>query len=103
MIELTQDNISKADAEALVNTVNRAGFMGKGLEFQFKKTYPDNFDAYHKACAVDEVQPGRMFVFDLHSMLNPKFVINLPTKRDRRAESRYEDIESGLSRGRPNY
>jgi O-acetyl-ADP-ribose deacetylase (regulator of RNase III) len=96
MIELTQGNILKADAEALVNTVNCVGFMGKGIALQFKKAYPENFDAYHKACATGEVQPGRMFIFDLHSMLNPKYVINFPTKRDWRQKSRYEDVESGL-------
>jgi O-acetyl-ADP-ribose deacetylase (regulator of RNase III) len=96
MIELTQGNILRAEAEALVNTVNCVGFMGKGIALQFKKAYPENFDAYHKACNAGEVQPGRMFVFDLHSMLNPKYVVNFPTKRDWRADSRYEDIESGL-------
>ena len=96
MIEFETGDILKDQAEALVNTVNCAGFMGKGIALQFKKAYPENFDAYHKACAVGEVQPGRMFIFDLHSMLNPRFVVNFPTKRDWRANSRYEDIESGL-------
>lgn len=96
MIELTQGNILKADAEALVNTVNCVGFMGKGIALQFKKAYPENFEAYRKACAAGEVQPGRMFIFNLDSMINPKWVVNFPTKRDWRAKSRYEDIESGL-------
>jgi O-acetyl-ADP-ribose deacetylase (regulator of RNase III) len=96
MIELTQGNILKADAEALVNTVNCVGFMGKGIALQFKKAYPENYSVYHRACAAGEVQPGRMFIFDLHSMLNPKYVINFPTKRDWRASSCYEDVESGL-------
>jgi O-acetyl-ADP-ribose deacetylase (regulator of RNase III) len=96
MVELTQGNILKADAEALVNTVNCVGFMGKGIALQFKKAYPDNFEAYRKACAAGEVQPGRMHIFELRAMLNPKYVINFPTKRDWRANSRYEDIESGL-------
>lgn len=96
MIERTQGNILKADAEALVNTVNCIGFMGKGIALQFKKAYPQNFAAYHKACNAGEVQPGRMFIVDLHSMLNPKYVVNFPTKRHWRADSRYEDIESGL-------
>ena len=96
MIELTQGNILKAEAEALVNTVNCAGFMGKGIALQFKKAYPENFDAYHEACNAGHVQPGRMFIFELRSMLNPKYVVNFPTKRDWRANSRYEDIESGL-------
>lgn len=97
MIELTQGNILKADAEALVNTVNCIGFMGKGIALQFKKAYPKNFDAYHKACNAGEVQPGRMFIVELQSMLNPKYIVNFPTKRHWRADSRYEDIESGLA------
>jgi O-acetyl-ADP-ribose deacetylase (regulator of RNase III) len=96
MVELTQGNILKAETEALVNTVNCVGFMGKGIALQFKKAYPDNFEDYRKACAAGEVQPGRMHIFELRSMLNPKFVINFPTKRDWRANSRYEDIEAGL-------
>ena len=96
MVELTRGNILKAEAEALVNTVNCVGFMGKGIALQFKRAYPDNFDAYRKACAAGKVQLGRMHVFKLRSMLNPKFVINFPTKRDWRANSRYEDIEAGL-------
>jgi O-acetyl-ADP-ribose deacetylase (regulator of RNase III) len=96
MIERTQGNILKADAEALVNTVNCIGFMGKGIALQFKKAYPGNFDAYNKACKAGEVQPGRMFIVELHSILNPKYIVNFPTKRHWRADSRYEDIESGL-------
>ena len=96
MVELTRGNILKAEAEALVNTVNCVGFMGRGIALQFKKAYPDNFEAYRKACAAGQVQPGRMHIFELRSMLNPKFVINFPTKRDWRANSRYEDIEAGL-------
>src|SRR5437667_5666465 len=96
MIELTRGNILRADAEALVNTVNCVGFMGRGIALQFKKAYPANYEAYRKACDAGEVQPGRMFIFELDSMLNPKYVINFPTKRDWRAKSRYEDVESGL-------
>ena len=76
MVELTRGNILKAEAEALVNTVNCVGFMGKGIALQFKKAYPDNFEDYRKACTAGEVQPGRMHIFELRSILNPKFVIN---------------------------
>src|SRR5437667_9245451 len=64
MIHDVEGNLIEADAEALVNTVNCVGFMGKGIALQFKKAYPENFDAYHKACAAGEVRPGRMFIFD---------------------------------------
>lgn len=88
--------ILRADAEALVNTVNCLGYMGKGIALQFKKAFPDNFKAYERACRAEEVRPGNMFVFETGSMLNPKYIINFPTKRHWRGKSRLEDIESGL-------
>lgn len=96
MIELTRGNILDADAEAVVNTVNTVGHMGKGIALQFKKAYPENYEAYRKACAKEEVQPGRMFIYDRHSLTNPKYIINFPTKRHWKGKSRMEDIESGL-------
>lgn len=53
-----------AGAAALVNTVNCAGVMGKGIALQFKKAFPENFKAYEAACRREEVKPGRMFVFE---------------------------------------
>ncbi|GAB6187535.1 type II toxin-antitoxin system antitoxin DNA ADP-ribosyl glycohydrolase DarG [Thermopirellula anaerolimosa] len=97
MIEITQGNIIEADAEALVNTVNCQGFMGKGIALQFKKAFPDNFKAYERACRAGDVRPGRMFVFPIGMMTNPKYIINFPTKRKWREKSRMEDIEAGLA------
>lgn len=96
MIENTQDNLLAADAEALVNTVNCVGYMGKGIALQFKQAFPANFKAYEKACRAHEVKPGRMFIFETGSMVNPQYIINFPTKRHWRGKSRIEDIESGL-------
>lgn len=96
MVEITRGNIIKAPAEALVNTVNTDGYMGKGIALQFKKAFPDNFKAYEKACRAHEVQPGRMFVFETGSLIDPKFIINFPTKRHWREKSLLADIESGL-------
>ena len=95
MIELTQGNILKADAEALVNTVNCVGVMGKGIALQFKKAFPENFRAYEAACRHKEISPGRMFVFETGQIFNPRYVINFPTKRHWRGRSRYEDIIAG--------
>ncbi|PIO98051.1 type II toxin-antitoxin system antitoxin DNA ADP-ribosyl glycohydrolase DarG [Pleomorphomonas carboxyditropha] len=97
MIEFTTGDILQADAEAFVNTVNCVGVMGRGIALQFKNTFPDNFKAYAAACAREEVQPGRMFVFETHRLSNPKFIINFPTKRHWRGKSRIEDIDSGLA------
>jgi O-acetyl-ADP-ribose deacetylase (regulator of RNase III) len=89
-------DILRADAEALVNTVNCVGFMGRGIALQFRRVYPDNFQAYQRACAAGEVVPGRMFVVPTDQLTGPKFIINFPTKRHWRANSRMEDIDAGL-------
>jgi O-acetyl-ADP-ribose deacetylase (regulator of RNase III) len=96
MIEFRTGDILKADVEALVNTVNCVGVMGKGIALQFKQAFPDNFKAYAAACKRDEVRPGRVFVFETRSVAGPKFIINFPTKRHWRGNSKLEDIESGL-------
>jgi O-acetyl-ADP-ribose deacetylase (regulator of RNase III) len=96
MVELVRGNLLEADAEALVNTVNCVGYMGKGVALQFKKAFPENFKAYERACRAQEVRPGRMFVFATGAMMNPRHIINFPTKRGWRGPSRIEDIEAGL-------
>jgi len=96
MIEYTQGDILKCEAEALVNTVNCVGVMGRGIALQFKRMFPANFKAYAAACKRQEVQPGRMFVFDTGELTPPRYIINFPTKRHWRGKSRMEDIESGL-------
>ena len=96
MIEYTEGNLLLADAEALVNTVNTVGVMGKGIALQFKRALPDNFTAYAQACKAGEVQPGRMFVFSTGNAFNPKYIINFPTKRHWREASKLGDIETGL-------
>jgi O-acetyl-ADP-ribose deacetylase (regulator of RNase III) len=70
--------------------------MGKGIALQFKRRYPDNFKQYAKACERGEVQLGRMFVVDLHSVSGPRYIINFPTKKHWKSRSRLTDIESGL-------
>ncbi len=96
MIKFKTGNILTEDAEAIVNTVNCVGVMGRGIALQFKKAYPENFKAYAAACKLDEVKPGCMFVHDLGGLTNPRYIINFPTKRHWRGKSRIEDIESGL-------
>lgn len=96
MIRTATGNLLQADAEALVNTVNCDGFMGKGIALQFKQAWPENFDAYAKACRAKEVRPGQMFVWETGRMVNPRYIINFPTKRHWRGKALIEDIRSGL-------
>ncbi len=96
MIELKLGNLLSENVEALVNTVNCVGVMGKGIALQFKQAYPENFRQYEKACRAEEVQPGRMFTVATGNILNPKYIINFPTKRHWKGNSKIEDIKSGL-------
>ncbi len=96
MIEYKSGDILREDAEALVNTVNCVGVMGRGIALQFKKAFPKNFKVYAAACKNEEVQPGRMFVFETGQLTNPRYIINFPTKRHWRGKSRMEDIDAGL-------
>ena len=96
MIRFTTGDIVTEDTEALVNTVNCVGVMGRGIALQFKKAFPGNFHAYSEACERGEVNPGRMYVFDSGTLTNPRYVINFPTKRHWRGNSRIEDINAGL-------
>lgn len=96
MIKYKIGNILEEDAEALVNTVNCVGFMGRGIALQFKKAWPENFKAYAAACRRKEVQPGRMFVFETGQLADPRYIVNFPTKRHWSGKSRIEDIEAGL-------
>lgn len=96
MIQITSGNILHADVEAVVNTVNCVGIMGRGIALQFKNAYPENFAAYARACKADEVRPGHMFVYEMGGLTNPRFIINFPTKRHWKGKSRMEDIEAGL-------
>jgi len=96
MIELTKGDILKADLEALVNTVNCVGVMGRGIALQFSKAFPENFKIYKSACDKKQLHSGMMLTFDLGRLQNPRYVINFPTKRHWKGKSKIEDIESGL-------
>lgn len=96
MFEFKTGDILAEDADALVNTVNCVGVMGRGIALQFKNAYPQNFKAYAAACKRKEVQPGSMFVFETDELTNPRYIINFPTKRHWRGKSRMEDVDAGL-------
>ena len=96
MIEYKTGDILAEDADALVNTVNCVGVMGRGIALQFKRAFPENFKAYAARCKRNEIHPGQMFVFETGKMFAPRYIVNFPTKRHWRGKSRMEDIESGL-------
>ncbi len=96
MIYIKQGNILKADSEALVNTVNCVGIMGRGIALQFKKAYPENFEAYRKVCKEKKLHPGMVYTYKLSILGGPQYIVNLPTKRHWKGRSKLKDIQDGL-------
>lgn len=80
MIHYVTGDLLAAHSEALVNSVNCVGVMGRGVALQFKRRFPANFKAYREACDWGEVRPGRMFVFETGALV-PRYIVNFPTKR----------------------
>ena len=95
-IEFVKGDIFEADVEALVNSVNCVGVMGRGIALQFKERFADNFTQYKAACDRGEVQPGRMFITETGKVGEPRYIINFPTKRHWRGKSHLKDIQNGL-------
>jgi len=96
MITYTQGNLLESRAQALVNTVNTVGVMGKGIALMFRDRFDSNYQLYVDACKAKQVQIGRMFVTEPAELDGPRWIINFPTKQHWRTSSRLEWIESGL-------
>jgi len=97
MIRFTQGNLLEAPVEAVVNTVNTVGVMGKGIALMFKEKFPENTKAYVAACKAGEVRVGRMFVTPGEVLGGPRWVINFPTKQNWRNPTKLEWVETGLA------
>lgn len=97
MIHYKVGNLLDSEAEALVNTVNTVGVMGKGIALQFKNMFPNNFKLYSIACKNKDLKIGKLLVHKEETLLSGnKVIINFPTKTDWRLPSEYEYIELGL-------
>jgi len=98
MIKYVTGDLLASDADALVNTVNTVGVMGKGIALQFKSAFPDNYKKYVKACKEKSLHVGALLVTRDESSLHTgkKIIINFPTKTDWRKPSEYSYIEDGL-------
>ncbi len=96
IITVQGDLLKQHDVDAIVNTVNCVGVMGKGIALQFKKKWPVNFKAYAEACKAGLIKPGQLFIYDAGALATPKFIVNFPTKDHWRGKSRIEFIQDGL-------
>ena len=99
MIHFVKGNLFDTQCEAIVNTVNCVGVMGKGVALQCKNEYPENYRSYRERCRKGELQPGTLLVLRDTSLRtgHQKTIVNFPTKTDWRLPSRYEYVDKGLS------
>ena len=101
MIERTTGDLLQAPAQALVNTVNCVGVMGKGIALQFRKAFPESYAHYKTACDEGAVRLGQVLVFDRGGLAEdapgPRYIVQFPTKGHWRSRSRLADIEAGLA------
>jgi O-acetyl-ADP-ribose deacetylase (regulator of RNase III) len=95
-MEFIKGNLLEAKTQALVNTVNTVGVMGKGIALQFKEAFPVNFKIYAAACKKKELQPGKLLVVKEQTLQGEKIIINFPTKTEWYLKSKYEYVEEGL-------
>ena len=95
-MEFIKGNLLEAKTQALVNTVNTVGVMGKGIALQFKEAFPYNFKVYQAACKNGELRPGHLLVVKEPTLNGERVIINFPTKTQWYLKSKYEYIEEGL-------
>ena len=97
MIYYVKGDLFEAQTEAIVNTVNTVGVMGKGIALQFRKRFPENYKIYKKTCKNNELQIGSLLITQSNSLFF-KYIVNFPTKKHWRYPSKYEYIEEGLKK-----
>lgn len=77
MIRYQVGNLLESEAEALVNTVNTVGVMGKGIALQFKNRFPNNFKQYVDACKNKELNIGQLLITEEKSLLLGKKLLSI--------------------------
>ncbi len=97
MIQFTKGNLLESPAQALVNTVNTEGVMGKGIALQFKEMFPENYILYKDACKQHLVKVGQMFITSELTLSGTKMIVNFPTKTTWKKPSEYSYIKDGLT------
>lgn len=96
MLNFTTGNLLEARSQALVNTVNTVGVMGKGIALMFKERFGDNYRQYASACKEGKVQTGQMFITELSELDGPRWIVNFPTKQHWRSPSQLKWVIEGL-------
>lgn len=98
MIQYVKGNLLESKADALVNTVNTVGVMGKGIALQFREAFPKNYRVYKDVCHKKEFHIGELLIVeDSNLILGHKLIVNFPTKTHWKLPSEYSYIAQGLT------
>jgi O-acetyl-ADP-ribose deacetylase (regulator of RNase III) len=96
MLTYAKGNLLDAQADALVNTVNEVGVMGKGIALMFKEGYPEASADYEREAKAGRVKVGKVLAVPNHRLVGPRWIIHFPTKRHWRNPSKLEWVRDGL-------
>lgn len=94
MLIYVDSNLFDSPAQVLVNTVNTVGVMGKGIALKFKKLYPEMFQSYQRFCENGSLTVGKLYLYKTPG----KWILNFPTKKNWRNNSKLAYIEAGLQK-----
>jgi len=92
MIKYTDSNVFNSNCDAIVNTINCVGFMGKGIALEFAYRYPNLLKEYQEKCKNNEIEIGKIYYYEDSN----KLIVNFPTKKDYKYSSKLIWIENGL-------
>ena len=96
---MIRGSIFNSDCDAVVNTVNCKGVMGKGLALEFKYRYPEMFLDYKLRAEKGEIKIGKLTLWDNKDIK----IINFPTKFDWKYPSKIDYIKEGLNFFKSHY
>lgn len=96
MVEFVKGNLLEAKVDALVNTVNEVGVMGKGVALQFREAFPQSSREYMEAARRKQIRVGHVLATRNESLSGPQWIIHFPTKKHWRQPSRLEWVRDGL-------
>lgn len=96
MLRYSTGNLLEAPADALVNTVNEVGVMGKGIALMFKEGYPEASAEYEREAKAGHVKVGSVLAVPNLCLMGPRWIIHFPTKKHWRNPSKLEWVRAGL-------
>lgn len=96
MLRSTRGNLLEAPSEALVNTVNEIGVMGKDIALMFREAFPDNAREYEAAAKAGNVRVGHILATRNPARFGPGWISHFPTKKHWRQPSGMEWVRTGL-------